>query len=379
MSELASASRCALGQNAGRPGFSGIMEAIYFDLLEAELFTQLMANPQRLDALIPMKHREWVIIDEIQKIPSLLDEVHRLIEKRRLKFILTGSSARKLKQKGVNLLAGRALTEYLHPLTSIELGSDFNILRALKFGQLPATYSEEDPEKYLRSYISTFLKEEIQQEGLTRNLGAFSRFLEAASFSQASVLNISRVAEECSIERKVVEQYFMILEDLLIATRIPVFTKRAKRKMIAHPKFFFFDAGVFRILRPKGPLDSDAELHGVGFETLVFQELRALNDYNNLQYEIFFWRTSASPQVEVDFVLYGPMGLIAIEVKASYRITRDDLRGLKAFVKDYPMVKPFLVYLGNRSYSENEIEILSARDFFSKTQDILGAPEMRSF
>ena len=190
--------------------------AVYLDLLEAELFNDLIANPQRLENFIPKNFRDWIIIDEIQKIPELLNEVHRLIEKYRYKFVLTGSSARKLRRRGQNLLAGRALTYFMHPLTTIELGKDFNLDHSLAYGQLPCAYIESNPKGYLESYVKTYLQEEVQQEGLTRSLGAFYRFLETASFSQGSVLNISEVSRECAVERKVVENYFTILEDLLM-------------------------------------------------------------------------------------------------------------------------------------------------------------------
>ena len=253
-------------------------KATYIDLLEAEIFNDLLANPQRLENFIPRNSGDWIIIDEVQRVPELLNEAHRLIEKHKYKFILTGSSARKLRRKGFNLLGGRALTYAMHPLTAIELGKAFDLEHSLAFGQLPSAYIESDPKKYLESYVTTYLEEEIQQEGLTRNLAAFSRFLEAASFSQGSVLNISNVANECGVERKVVEHYFAILEDLLIAYRIPIFSKRAKRRMAAHPKFYFFDAGVYRTLRPNGPLDMPEQIEGASLETLFLQELMAVND-----------------------------------------------------------------------------------------------------
>ena len=165
---------------------------------------------------------------------------------------------------------------------------------------MPSVYIEEDPKAYLESYVKTYLEEEIQQEGLTRNLAGFARFLEAASFSQGSVLNISSVARECSVERKVVENYFLILEDLLMAYRVPVFTKEAKRRMFTHPKFYFFDAGVYRTLRPAGPLDMPEEIEGTSLETLLFQELNAANTNYKLGYKIYYWRTAAN--TEVDFV-----------------------------------------------------------------------------
>ena len=344
-------------------------EGIYLDLLEAEIFNDLLANPQRLENFIPRNFSDWVIIDEVQRIPELLNEVHRLIEKYKYKFILTGSSARKLRRKGFNLLGGRALTYSLHPLTVMELGEDFNLDHSLKFGQLPCVYTESGPKSYLESYVKTYLEEEVRQEGLTRNLGAFSRFLEAASFSQGSILNISSVSRECAIERKVVENYFAILEDLLIAYRLPVFTKKAKRRLAAHPKFYFFDLGVYRTLRPMGPLDMPEEVEGIAFETLFFQELLAINDALNLGYTISYWRTSNN--VEVDFVLYGNRGIRAFEVKRTGKVFKPMLSGLKAFLQDYPMAKAYFIYGGKRYLRQEAVEVVPIEDVLKKLPAIL--------
>ena len=348
---------------------SRFKEAIYLDLLEAELFNDLLANSQRLENFIPKNFKDWVIIDEIQRIPELLNEIHRLIEKYRYKFILTGSSARKIRRKGVNLLAGRALSYHLYPLTAVELKEDFNLNHSLTFGQLPCVYTEENPKAYLESYVRAYLEEEVRQEGFTRNLGAFSRFLEAASFSQGSVVNISSVARECSVERKVVENYFAILEDLLIAYRIPVFAKRAKRRLISHPKFFFFDIGLYRTLRPVGPLDMPEEVEGHAFETLFLQELQAINSYLRLGYNIFYWRTANN--VEVDFVLYGDKGIRAFEVKRTGRVSSSMTKGLKMFLKDYPKARAYFIYGGERRLREGDIEILPIKDTLRELPNIL--------
>lgn len=344
-------------------------KALYLDLLEAELFNDLLANPQRLENFVPKNFSDWVIIDEVQRIPELLNEVHRLIEKSKYKFILTGSSARKIRRKGVNLLAGRALSYYLYPLTVLELGKDFDLNRSLSYGQLPCVYTEENPKAYLESYVKTYLEEEVQQEGLTRNLGAFSRFLEAASFTQGSVLNISSVARDCSIERKVVENYFTILEDLLIAYRIPVFAKRAKRRLAAHPKFYFFDVGLYRTLRPTGPLDLPEEIGGHVFETLFLQELRAINAYLRLGYNIYYWMTSNN--TEVDFVLYGDKGIKAFEIKRTGKVSSSMLKGLKAFGKDYPGAKLYFIYGGERRLREGNIVIIPMKDALKELSEIL--------
>jgi len=344
-------------------------KALYLDLLEAELFNDLLANPQRLENFIPKDFNDWVIIDEVQRIPELLNEIHRLIEKSKYKFILTGSSARKIRRKGVNLLAGRALSYHLYPLTAAELADDFNLNHSLSFGQLPCVYTEKDPKAYLESYVKTYLEEEIQQEGFTRNLGAFSRFLEAASFSQGSVLNISSVARDCSVERKVVENYFTILEDFLIAYRIPVFAKRAKRRLATHPKFYFFDVGLYRALRPTGPLDIPEEIGGHAFETLFLQELQAINTCLKLGYNIFYWMTSNN--MEVDFVLYGDKGIKAFEIKRTGKVSSPMLKGLKVFQKDYPGAKTYFIYGGERILREGDIAILPIRDALKKIREIL--------
>ncbi len=307
--------------------------ALFINLLQAEFFNRLSANPGYIRTLIPPRHDDWIVVDEVQRIPELLNEVHDLIESERRRFVLTGSSARKLRRDGVNLLAGRALTYHMYPLTAAEQKDAFNIAESVRFGHLPARFSEEDPARYLRDYVQTYLREEVLQEGVTRNIGVFSRFLEVASFSQGCVLNVSAVARETHIERSVAENYFSILEDLLIAVRLPIFSKRARRELIVHNKFFYFDAGAFRAIRPAGPLDSPAEAEGAALETLVLQELRAVNDYGEHGYQIFFWRTKNG--LEVDFVLYGPKGLLAIEVKRSATLQPSDLRGLREFRKDY--------------------------------------------
>lgn len=228
-------------------------DAIYLDFLRPDLYQRLLGSENRLEEYIPSDYSGWVVLDEVQKIPNLLDEVHRLIEERKdLHFVLTGSSARKLRRSNVNLLAGRALQYHLFPLTMQEAGGDFVLEQALRYGMLPSVFSEENPKHYLQAYIQTYLEQEVQQEGLTRNIGAFSRFLEVASFSQGESLNISEVAREANINRKVAENYFTILEDLLIAYRLPVFSKRAKRKLTQHRKFYLFDTGVYYHVRPQG-------------------------------------------------------------------------------------------------------------------------------
>jgi predicted AAA+ superfamily ATPase len=355
---------------------SAFPDAVYIDLLEAELFNELTANPQRLGNLIPSGFNDWIIIDEVQRVPELLNEVHRLIESRKYRFVLTGSSARKLRRKGTNLLAGRALTFSMHPLSAQELDADFRLEHSLRFGQLPAVYSEEDPGKYLEAYVMTYLEEEIRQEGLTRNLSAFARFLEAASFSQGSVLNISNIARECHIERKTVENYFSVIEDLMIAYRIPVFSRRAKRRLTQHPKFYFFDTGIYRTIRPMGPLDSPDEVEGIALETLILQEMIALNHSLASGYQLFYWRTSSGH--EVDFVLYGPRGLLAFEIKKTDRVKAPMLNGLKAFLRDYPSASAHFVYMGTRHKQEDGIDIIPAGKILKDLPQLLSGKQTSS-
>lgn len=318
--------------------------ALYLDLLDFSVYNLLSADPSRLANLIPPMYDGWVVIDEIQRIPELMNEVHRLIESKKYRFFLTGSSARSLKRLGVNLLAGRALRYTMHPLVVQEIGDAFNVEHALKYGMLPAAVDHQDPKRYLETYVQTYVREEVLQEGLTRNVGSFTRFLEIASFSQGNTLNVSEIARELGVSNPTVSNYFDILDDLLIAIRITPFAKRAKRKLVAHQKFFFFDAGVYRALRPTGPLDIPEEIDGAGLETLFLQSLRAINDYYDLGYSIHFWRTHAG--TEVDFVLYGPRGLHAFEIKRAGKVQNKFLKGLTEFGKDYPEAKKYLVYTG---------------------------------
>lgn len=348
---------------------SAFPDSVYIDLLEAELFNELTANPQRLGNFIPPDFGDWIVIDEVQRVPDLLHEIHRLIESKKYRFVLTGSSARKLRRKGTNLLAGRALIFSMHSLSVAELGDDFRIDHSLRYGQLPAVYTEADPRKYLEAYVKTYLEEEIRQEGLTRQLSAFARFLEAASFSQGSVLNVSAVARECHVERKTVESYFSVIEDLMIAYRIPVFSKRTKRRLIAHPKFYFFDAGVYRAIRPMGPLDMPDEAEGIALETLFLQEIMALSSALDLGYRIFYWRTSNGR--EVDFVLYGSGGLHAFEIKRTARVNASMLGGLKAFLADYPMANAHFVYMGSRRMHEGKIDIIPAQQVLKDLPQVL--------
>ncbi len=348
-------------------------EALYIDLLGHRDYTLLHADPSRLEAMVLASDSPWIILDEIQRIPALLNEVHRLIEHHQRCFILTGSSSRKLKREGANLLAGRALTYHMHPLTAIEIGESFDLSKALQYGLLPLSYLDTNPKAFLESYISTYLREEVMQEGLVRNIGAFSRFMELASFSQASQLNLSNIAREVGVSRKIVSSYFEILEDLLIALQIPCFSKHAQRKLSQHPKFYYFDSGVFRQLRPKGPLDTPEEIGGMAFESLFLQNLRAIIDYDHLDLSIYFWRTSSG--LEVDFIVYGERGLFAFELKSRRYIERKDFSALRAFKKDYPMAQCYLIYGGERAEMHEGMAALPLQQALFKLSELLQAPK----
>lgn len=344
--------------------------APYFDLLESQIMNPLRAQPSRLWDMIPTDYTGPVVIDEIQKLPDLLNEIQSKMNKDRDKyqFVLTGSSARKLRVAGANLLAGRARIRHFHPFLSLELGTLFDLKKAIAFGMLPEAWMVADPKDYLESYLNVYVDQEVRLEGLVRNISDFSRFLEGASLSQASLLNISSVAADSHVSRKTAEGYFGILEDLLIAHRLPVFQKKAKRELVRHKKFYLFDVGLFQTIRPRGILDSDAEVSGAAAETLVLQHLLGLNDLLSLGFDLCFWRTKNG--LEVDFVLYGERGLFAIEVKAGSRVRESDLQGLLEFKKDYPQAKCYVISSENRSEIYKGIEFLSFKVFFSELQKL---------
>ena len=234
----------------------------------------------------------------------------------------------------------------MHPFLAAELGDSFDLDQALALGTLPLIMDADDPHDTLRTYAALYVREEVQAEGLVRNMGGFSRFLEAVSFSHAAALNASNVARECQVERKVVTGYLGVLQDLLLAFTLPVFTRRARRRMSAHPKFYLVDAGLFRSLQPVGPFDRPEELAGAALDFLVAEHLRTWIAYANTRDTLSYWRTRSGS--EVDFVLYGESGLYALEVKNSATLHPGDLTGLRSFVQDYPEATPILLYRGRR-------------------------------
>lgn len=351
-------------------------KAVYIDLLDPEAYRAYLARPERLrEAVEGSPQAKKVVIDEIQKVPSLLDVVHKLTEekgRRALQFILTGSSARKLKRAGVDLLAGRLLLRTLHPFMAAELGSHFDLARGLQLGMLPLVLDAADPQETLSSYVSLYLREEVQAEGLVRNIGSFARFLEAISFSHGSQLNTSSVARECQVGRKTADGFVEVLEDLLLGFRLRPFTKRARRCLARHAKFYYADAGIFRSVRPKGPLDSPEGIGGACLEGLVAQHLRAWIAYSRSECDLLFWRTRAG--VEVDFVLYGQDTFAAIEVKSSRSVSSRDVRPLRAFAADYPQAKTCLLYCGSERLKIDGTVCLPCAEFLRQLVPDAGLP-----
>jgi predicted AAA+ superfamily ATPase len=341
-------------------------DALWIDLLKPDVFRNYVARPERLIELVRGNpEKKVIVVDEVQKVPDILSAVHSLIEEKiRKTFVLTGSSARKLKRTGIDLLAGRVLLRTLHPFLLSELAAPPAFSEILQLGLLPIVTAAENPHDVLKAYVALYVREEVQIEGLVRNIGNFSRFLEAASFSHASLLNVSNVARESGVERKVVEGYLQILEDILLAFKLPVFTKKAQRVLVSHPKFYFFDTGVFQSLRPKGPLDKPEEIAGAALEGLVAQHLRAWNAYRGEPYEIFFWRSRGG--LEVDFVLYGKDGIHAIEVKNASRVRSEDLRSLAEFRKDYPKSQTIFLYRGKEKLLLNHVRCIPCEMFLKK-------------
>ncbi len=326
-------------------------EAVRVDLLMGEEERRFSSYPERIrgiaDSLTP---GSILILDEIQRVPRLLPEIHFLIEQKRdIQFIMTGSSARKLRRSVSDLLGGRALLRHMGPFLASELGREFSLEKALKIGLIPLIWESSDPEERLHNYITLNLKEEVQAEGLVRQIGDFSRFLEVASFSYASVRTTTDISRESSVKRVTVDNYLQILEDLFLAFSLPIFSRRSKRRLIAHQKFYFFDVGLYKILRPHGILDSFSEIEGIALEGLVAQHLRSWVLSQTETHTLSFWRTHT--KLEVDFVIYGPRGFWAIEVKRSPNLGPNDIRAMLAFKEEYPEAQCLFVAPGK--YREN--------------------------
>lgn len=337
-------------------------DARWIDLLQADAFRRYLQNPELLrEEIVADRTVRMVVIDEVQKVPALLDEVHWLHENRRVRFALCGSSARKVKRGGANLLGGRAVRYELHGLTAAEIGKGFDLTRALNHGYLPAIYLADRPQRLLESYVADYLKEEVAAEGLVRNLPVFSSFLNVAALSDTELVNFSTAARDCGVSSHTIKAYFQILEDTLLGRWLPAYTKRPKRRVIRAPKFYFADVGVVNRLAARGTLQPGSELYGKAFENWVFHELSTHNAYAERLASISYWRLASG--VEVDFVVNDFE--VAVEAKATRKVTSDHLKGLRSLVEDHPRVRSRIVVSlePNARRTEDGILILPAREF----------------
>jgi predicted AAA+ superfamily ATPase len=342
-------------------------EAHRIDLLKADEFRRYAVHPellrQEIEAEAPRPGRQ-VVIDEIQKVPALLDEVHWLIENRGLRFALCGSSARKVRRGAANLLGGRALRYHLHGLTAGEIGSDFDLTRMLNHGYLPRMYEAGRPNRLLDAYIADYLREEIAAEGLVRNLPAFAGFLDAAALGDGAMVNCSNIARECGVSSNTVKGYFQILEDTLLGRSLPAWRRRPRRRTIGAPKFCFADVGVVNRLARRGELLPGSELYGRAFENWVFHELCCYNSYRARYADFFYWRLSSG--IEVDFVVNHIE--CAVEAKAVTRVRGDHAKGLRELKVDHPETKRRIVVSldPHDRTTEDGIELLHHTTFLTQ-------------
>lgn len=335
---------------------------IYIDLLNSEVRNRFERRPVVLYEMLKDKAEGTiVIIDEIPEVPKLLNEVHRLIAEKNLRFVLCASSARKLKRKGTNTLGGRAFPVYFHPLVSAEL-LDFDVDRAINYGMIPPHYLAINPERRLSAYIDVYLKEEIKAESLVRNLTAFQRFLEIAAISNGEIINNNNIAQECGVSATTVNSYFDILEDTLIGYRIPAYTKVVQRRLVQSPRFYFFDVGVANYLMHRVNLVRGTPEYGHAFEHLVIQELIAYMHYTHQHEKISYWRTYAGTEVDV---IIGD-ARIAIEIKSVEEIMPKHLKGLKAFGEEHPNSRRLIVSHDIIPRRIGEIECVPINDFFGR-------------
>ncbi len=346
---------------------SALPEATTIDLLDERLYRDLLADPSLFaQSLGDCEPGDWVVVDEVQRLPALLNEVHRLIEARRLRFALLGSSARKLKAVGTNLLAGRALRKTMFPLTAAELGADFDLERVLRYGSVPLVWVSEEPREVLEAYGDLYLREEIRAEALVRNLPGFVRFLPVAALFNGQVINVAGIARDAGVARTTVQGYLDILVDTLLAYRVPAYETRTRVRERRQPKLYWVDPGVVRaVKRQLGQLTE--EERGPLFESWVGTTLHAHAEAGELFDELFYWSPHQS-QVEVDFLLRRGGELLGIEVRATGRYHTRLLKGLRALEGRQGLARRVLVYGGERSFrSTDGIEIWPARRFAEET------------
>lgn len=313
-------------------------DALWFDLLLSDVYERLLRNPSMLRETIAAGQYTVMIIDEIQRIPELLNEVHWIITHLPVRVIMSGSSPRKIIRSNTNLLGGRALRYELYPFTSAEI-PNFDLLKALNNGLLPRHYLSSSPKKMISAYVGNYLRDEIAGEAKIRNVANFSRFLESAAFSNGEMVNYANIASDCGVSAVTVKEYFQILEDTLVGRFLPSYQKKPKRRVITAPKFYFFDIGIVNYLLKRGRIDFGSELFGNAFEHFIYNELYAHSGYSGKDYPIYYWRTAS--QIEIDFVLGNHD--VAIEVKATSNVQSRHLKGLKSFSEEYAVNQLVLV------------------------------------
>ena len=335
---------------------------LYFDLLLSDVFSRFVGNPALLRETVEADSSDSiVIIDEIQRIPSLLNEVQWLIVNRNRKFILSGSSPRKIVRSGGNLLGGRALRYELYPLIYREI-PDFDLLRALNNGLLPRMYQVDRPEKLLSAYIGSYLRDEIMAEARIRNISSFSRFLDAAAFSNGEIVNYANIASDCGVSAPTVKEYFQILEDTMTRRFLASYQKKPKRRVILAPKFWLFDPGVANFLLKRGKIKPGSEAFGKAFEHFIYHELYSHSHYSDLNYPLCYWRTAS--QIEVDFIL--GENEVAVEVKATESASEKHLKGLRSFAEEYKTKRLILVSNDSLPRKAGNISILPWRLFLEQ-------------
>ncbi len=339
--------------------------SLVFDLLMSDVFQRFLRNPSLLREIILIeKPLELVIIDEIQKMPALLDEIHWLIENTETQFILSGSSPRKILKQGVNLLGGRALRYELFPLSSTEI-PDFNLIKALNSGLIPRHYDAKNSEILLAAYIGSYLEDEIIAETKIRNAQVFSKFLEKAAFSNGEILNYTNIATDCGVSSPVIKEYFNILNETMLGSFVEVYKKKPIRRVISSPKFYFFDVGIVNFLLKRKNIEPGTESFGLAFEHFIYHEISCHSNYSGLNYPIRFWRTSS--QLEVDFILGNHE--VAVEVKSTDNVQLRHLKGLKAFAEEYEVKHKIVV--SNDPYPRlvGDIRILPWKQFIKMLWD----------
>lgn len=344
--------------------------ATFFNFLDEALYLELLSNPKLFaDELRTLPEGSWVILDEVQKVPHLLNYVHLFIEEKKMRFVLSGSSARRLKRDGVNLLAGRALMKNMYPFVPEEMGKDFNLERTLQYGSLPIVATSSNMRETLEAYVMTYLKEEIKSEALVRNLPAFSRFLPVAALFHGQVLNVSSLARDAQVVRNTVEGYLEILSDTLLATKLEPFVSNLRVREKKHPKLYWIDPGLVRAVKKRWH-EVTSEERGFLLEGYVFTLLRAYNQVSPLYDEIFYWSPAEANKTEVDFLIKRGTEYWAIEIKAQERLRNEELVGLRAIANLSGLKKRIFVYLGEKELmTEDNIHIWPFKKFHESLAD----------